>query len=332
MLLTFKDFKAGPARRCTGVGSGTRDFRDYLNDATRQLMRRGNWWGTVQPMRGCVYDGCVVWPRQVAAVLAMNVCDRAVGLANHWFRFLPWDNGWNAACSRLGYGYRANGIADSDGTLPVFRQIPDGYNLFVMFFIENPNDVGKTVTLYGVDINGQTIRTKRPDGTVQDGVVLTLASPHVITPFAIRRVDRILKDVTQGNVRAYMSDANGVLMDMGFYQPSETSPDYVRTRIPQWRRGCGVTEFTALVKLAFIPVKHDDDQVLIENEDALVNMILSIRNKEQQNVTAAMQFETLAFRELNYEMRTRFPDEQFNMNFKPFGRDTLARQRIGRMI
>ena len=79
-------------------------------------------------------------------------------------------------------------------------------------------------------------------------------------------------------------------------------------------------------------MKHDDDQVLIENEDALVNMILSIRNKEQQNVTAAMQFETLAFRELNYEMRTRFPDEQFNMNFKPFGRDSLARQRIGRMI
>jgi hypothetical protein len=335
-LLTLGECKSSlPITTVIGASTSSPDFVSRVNGAVRQLMRRGSWWGTVQPIAGCIYDGCLVWPRAVSAVLAMNVNHRPLTLANRWFQFMPWDG--MAQNLYRNFKHKLHPwVSDADGSLPVYRQIPGGMALWIRFYVDNLADIGKTITVYGLDENNQNVRTRWPDGTTRDGVVISIGSniqgtltPYSQTPFAFQKVTRILKDVTLGNVRMYMLDSNGIQSDMAVYQPQETSPDYPRSRIRGFRQGaCGLQQVEALVKLSFIPVVNDSDVVLIENIDALADMIQSKIYAEAGNTAQAMAFEQMAFRELNYQMRERFPDEQFIVNFRPFGNDALSGGRV----
>jgi hypothetical protein len=110
-------------------------------------------------------------------VLAFNRCGSAPP-KNFWFSYdsvLPntfhswWRNGQFLCASDLA-------LADH-GTSPVFNQIPCGQNRYLRYYITNPADVGKTITVFGTDGNGLEIITTRSDGTTQPGIVLTLALP-----------------------------------------------------------------------------------------------------------------------------------------------------------
>lgn len=333
MLQTFGSVKASRVLQIASADPDSPEFESLVNSATRQLMNRGNWWGTVQAIRGCVYDGCVVWPRQVAAVLAMNVCGHPTMPANRWYDFMQWDglcSDWATAFNRRWRGNLGQGVSVSDRTMPVFNPIPCGQDRLIRIYIDNPDDVGKTIRLFGIDGNGQVLTSERDDGTVQDGIVLTLKLPYVEPAFFFRRIDRVVKDQTLSRIRMYQLDINGVHYDMATYEASETSPDYVRTRVHV--RNCNgtcPTMITALVKLAYIPVHFNDDLVLIENVDALRDMVMSIKHKENGDIVSSRAAEQSAFRELNYELRNRMPDEQFIVSFRPFGNDSLAGRGVG---
>ena len=294
----------------------SQEFISLVNEAVDQLMRRGNWFGTVQPMQGCVYDGCVVWPRYVASVLALNSRCRHTTVANHWYQFMDWDR---ASHYGLYEDFRRRGramVSINDGTLPVFSPIPCGAQRYIRFYCDSQEDAGKNIVIYGKDGNNQVLWGARPDSTVQDGWQLELAVPYVQTPAPLNTLFRVVKDQTAARVRAYQVDSNGVLYDMAVYDPSEISPDYVRTRVGHTPGGM----ITALVKLAFVPVQYPDDYVPIENMEAIANMVYSIKKKEQGDLQEAVALDKLAIRSLNYEMRTRYPDEQFVFNWHPFGR------------
>jgi hypothetical protein len=327
-LNTFEQIQNSRVVQVANSAPNSPEFASVVNEAVDELMRRGNWWGTTQPMQGCVYDGCVVWPRNVASVLAINSRCRHTSVANHWFQFMDWSREWHYG---LYEDYRRRGrvaVSVNDGTLPVFNPIPCGQSRGVRFYIDNQLDAGKSIVIYGLDANNQPLVGVRSDGTTQDGWQITLARTPVQT-LPVNKISRVVKDPTLGRVRGYQVDSNGVLYDMAFYQPSETSPDYVRTRVPANAR---FPMITALVKLAFIPVQYPDDLVPIENMEAIANMVYSIRKKEQGDIDEALKLDKLAIRSLNYEMRTRYPDEQFQVNFNPFGRNNDLnnwRTRIG---
>lgn len=324
-LLTFGQVQTSRVLEVADALGTSNEFASLVNAATSQLMERGNFWGTVQPMEGCVYDGCVVWPRQVAAVLALNGnCGRYTTPANRWYQFMDWrGQDWGNLYRDWRNRGRRN-VSVSDGSLPVFSPIPCGQPRYIRFYIDNPVDIGQTVVLYGTDVNGQPLFGKRADGTYQDGIVLTLANPYVETPMALLNISRVVKSPTQARIRGCQVDNNGVLYDLAVYEPSEISPDYVRTKIPG---PCHSKHFTALVKLAFIPVQYPDDQVQIENVAALRDMVYSIKKKEAGDLQESILLEKSAIRELNYQMRTRFPDEQFLVRFAPFGSDSLSNYR-----
>ena len=335
MLLTFGDFQAGAASRITGVCTTSPDFAAYTNQATRQLMRRGNWWSTVQPLEGCVTDGCVTWPRQVGSILGVNINGRPTELVNRWYRFLPWDPSTVAgACECFQNRAWGNLKTELDGNTPVFNPIACATGMYLQFYIDNQADIGKTITLFGIDNNGQYIRTQ-VNGVWQEGITLTFSAPYVQTPMLVRKVLRVVKAVTTGYVRGYQWDGtslrdsvNPLLLDLCLYEPTETSPDYLHSRLHGWfphNASCAFRRITALVKLAFVPVVNPNDLVLIENEDALCHMIQSIRYREAGNAGAATQFELDAFRELNYQLRDRFPIEQLTIDFRPFGSADFSR-------
>jgi hypothetical protein len=338
VLLTYGQVKAGPCSKIAGVCATSPDFAGYVNQATRQLMRRGNFFGTVQPMRGCVYDNCITWPRQVGTVLAVNQNGHYTELSNRWYQFMPWA-GVDLCSFGLGPGHWHQFRETTfDGTTPVFNPIPFGLSRYILAFPSVQADIGKTITLFGKDSNGQTVMQKMTDGTWQEGITLTLALPYTQTPMLFQKITRVVKDVTQGVVRLYQwdgvtlnPDGSANLSDCALYDPSETSPDYQHSRMSGCRNSNCPTGFqiTALVKLAFFPVVNDNDLVLIENQDALAIFIQSIKYREKGDAARAVQWERDAFRELNYQMRDMFPDEQFTVNFRPFGNDGLNRITAG---
>jgi len=326
-LPTYAQAKASrDLAQVSGVCGGGDQFKAYLNQGVEALMTRGNWFGTVQKIQVCVRNNCVVWPRMVGTILATSICNRSIPQKDFWFDFLPLDQGewgnWGLSPDFRGSPCGGNVVFENAGTTSVFANVPCGKEFYVRAYPSTPNDVGKTITIFGIDSNGQVIRTVQ-NGVLQEGVVLTLSIPFAITPFTIREVTRVVKDKTQGVVRLYFFDpVNNVLWDCASYDPTETSPYYNFSRLVGFRQNrqvCPLTKIQALVKLQFVPVNSDNDLVLIRNTRAVKHSIKMIRYEDEGEDTKAKGAEADAFRELNYELRDKFPIEQFVSSFNPFG-------------
>ena len=89
MFTTLAEAKASTLKNIVGVAVTTPKFLEFLNEATRRLLRRGDWSGTVLPVCLYVTRGTVTWPRYVGQVRKINVCHRALPMRNLWYQFLP---------------------------------------------------------------------------------------------------------------------------------------------------------------------------------------------------------------------------------------------------
>lgn len=333
-LLTYGAAKVSrDLANVSGVCGSSDQFKSYLNQATEALMNRGDWFATVQKIRVCVRNNCVVWPRNVGTILATNVCGLRIPQKDFWFDFLPinageWLDHWRLGADFRGRPCGGNAVFENAGTTSVFANVPCNQTFYVRAYPSTQADVGKTITIFGIDLNGQVVRTVQ-NGILQEGVVLTLAVPFTTTPMAFQRIDRVVKDKTQGVVRLYFFDTiNNVLWDCATYEPSETSPSYNFSRLVGMRQNrnvCPLTSIEALVKLEFIPVENDNDIVGIRNTRALKFMIQAIRHEDAGDKEKAKDSEKDAFRELNYELRNKFPIEQFVASFNPFGTANFSR-------
>lgn len=304
-------------------------------------MNRGDWWGTVEHINLCVYNSCLVWPRYVGTVLAVNLCGQAQKVMNNWYEFMPLSRqdfcsggfGWSgSSCS-------GNTAVVNDGTSPVFNPIACNAPKYVRAYLGTREDAGKKTRIFGIDENGQTIRTQNTDLTWTDGVELTLPNPDVTnfvsTSFKVREIFRITKDETQGVLRYYQFDAdNNVLLDLVILEPTELSPMFRRSRLPtRCGGGCnGLTSVEALVKLEFIPVKYPTDLVLISNLDALADMMLAVKYSNSGDKDMAKDFEAKGIRELALELTNKYPIEQTPVLVDPFGSGGPSAHMIGQII
>ncbi len=346
-MMTFGELKLKRANEVVGVCTDKPAFRDLTNEATERLMVRGNFWSTVTKLRTCVRCNSLVWPRAVDQILAVNVCGVPLVNSNYWYQFLPM-NGADYRMARgfglFGYGGMGRGVGCGnvviahDGVVPVQANIKCNKPRYIRAFIAYQADIGKTVTIFGVDSGGNEIFTKRADGTWQPGVVLTLATPFAGTPMLIRQVTRVLKDATMGPVRLYAYDAtNDVLEDMALYQPSERSPTFLHSQVRGARgmtgNSCnGLTQVEALVKLRFIPVETDENEVLIDNWVALKMMMLAIRAEDAGDNAGAEVYQQKAVRELNRELRVHVPEDQIPISIEVFGTATPRACGVGLII
>jgi hypothetical protein len=335
-MLTFGDVKSSRVVRVAGVCPESPDFAQITNDVIRELLDRGNWWNTLKIARGCIYNNCITWNRYVGTVEGFNRCGSAP-IKNGWMEFnavLPEHvNHFN----RTGSFLCANDLALVDqGTSPVFNQIPCNQNRFIQFYITQAADVGKTITLFGVDGNGLDIITQRSDGTIQPGVVLSLALPFVQAPMLFRQITRVIKDVTVGPVYGYQFDGTNTF-PLAVYAPDETNPDYRTQRLTQG--GCVATncqqfpsKIEAYVKLAFVPVVNDNDLVLIDSLDALALGYQAMKLGDAYDFDGQEKGLRAAVLRLNMQLRNKLPVDATPVRFKPYGTATLERRSIGRLM
>lgn len=336
-LQTFADVRADRGIRMATQTDGSSAMAtiaaDYINDATRRLLIRGDWVGTVVPIHLCVKKGCVVFPRYVDKVRRINICKNAIPIKGHWYEFLQ----YQSRMCNSGFGWYGwlgpEAHMSMSGWTPCYSDIwADGR--LVRVFAQYQQDIGKTVTIFGVDNNDQPLRRQNPDLSWSEGWVITIASPYGTTANYVRRIDRVAKEVTQGNVWCYAYDPVANLMeDLAVWEPSETNPTYPRYRLslPACCTGteCDTAKSAvALVKLKYVPVVTDTDLVLIDNIGALKLMIQAIRAEESGDRTSARGFEMDAIRELNLELADEVPDDQIPVESAPFtGATMIGRQR-----
>jgi hypothetical protein len=339
VYLTFGQLQSQDSRLSQVINEcgSSNSFRSLVNQAVELLLNRGDWRGTLAPIYVCVANGCVTWPRYVHSVRKLNVCNREVTIGNIWSQFierdfygsLVGDNYWNIVRPLTSHDRFRE--MDALGYYSTYNDVPSISNIVV--FSDNASDAGKTVTIFGKDLNGQPLSTVVA-GVPQDGLIITIAPSGGVSSIALSPGPiRVIKQTTQGNVRLLSQDvASGNYLDLAFYAPSETTPQYTRYRL-HGRHGCwngsanlpqpyGVT---ALVKLEYIPVIATTDLVLIGNIEALKLAVQGVQKRESGDPAAGKAFITEAVDALNSELRNEQLNDQIPIQFKTYGPERKQR-------
>lgn len=329
MFLTVAQAKASRLKEVAAACPNSDEFLSLVNTASEKLMRRGDWPGLLQPIHVCSFSGCVVFPRFVQQIRAINVCRHNVEMKNYWWEFFDdtqrhlWPNWCGPECS----------IVNRTRT-PVFQDIMgDGRQL--RFYPQYRVDVGKVIRVFGVDTSGIELRTR--DTTTQsyaDGVDYRLQLPFGTSLRNVRRIDRILMPPDlQGNVYAYAYNISTAVNEfVATYEPGDINPAFERYQLSLPRcdttsGGCGCSKpIVALVKMRFVPARTDNDLILVENIEALKMMIQSIKAGEAGDFNKQVVTEKASIREMNLEMKDRLPDDQIPIDLGEMGGTLIGSQ------
>lgn len=327
--LTFGAAKDSELADIAGVCVTSADFRRKLNTAASRLMTYGNWWLTVVKGRICVYDNCIAWPRWTGTILATSLCNQNRAVMNKWFDFMP----LSVADCRVNRYNRSNVTLVDDGITPVFKNIPCNQAFALQIHTRKQQDVGKTMTFYGIDENGQEMMSKDALGNWQKGVTIVTSIPDVVTTQKFQEVTRVTKEETFDVIDVYqVDDVNSVLLDMAHYEGTEIEPRYRHMTIRNGTTGGKLTSIEFLVKLEFVPVVNDSDIVQIDNITALKFMYQAIQLEEATDIDEANKFQAMAIKELNRVMNNKLPLNQIPISIDPFGSAQPYLAGVGRII
>jgi hypothetical protein len=318
-MLTLAQCRNNAAlKRIAGKCPTSQDFADLVNESVHRLLKRGAWFSTEVPVYMCVYQGCFVPPRYVLEIRKVNLCHQALPIRNLYYQFMP---AYQHNCGYQGWKGTEVGFSQN-GTSPVFQDVM-GEGRLIRAYARANSDLGKTMTIFGTDNNGQPLSTYQPDGSVTPGVTIVLASPFGSTATYVRHIDRIIRDATEDIVDVYAYNATTNLLEpVGQYEPNDTAPEFARYKLsapwPYLSTGsvqpncCGTAQgVVALVKLRYIEAVNDTDMVLIDDISALKKMILSIIREDAGDFQGAKAFEMDAVSTLNRQLEDHNPEDQF---------------------
>lgn len=300
----------GLVKAC-GVCATSVDFSDYLNRATRMLMRRGDFYDTEFVISLCV-SGCIIaWPRWVGAIRGIRFCRGKPGqLFNNNYSFV----GPHHRCG----GFNSDTVVEDANPGPTANEVTGTTGKYIRYYTVKNSDVGKTITLFGTQYGAQPLQ-EQVSGIWQNGVTLTAAAPYAQSSMLVTRIDAITRQATDGMAYLYEYDpAANTLRDLAWFEPNETNPRIRRSRIlnrPSWgpnpdANGICWTTVEALIKLEFIPVQNERDFLMIDNVDALIYMVTALKRQEASDTAGAEAATIQAIREMNLELRDRNSDDQ----------------------
>jgi hypothetical protein len=334
-MLTLGQCRTNAAlKRIAGKCATSQDFADLVNESIERGIKRGAWFETEQLLYTCVYSGCFVMPRYVLEVRKVNMCHKEMPVHSVYYQFM---GAYQQSCG--GYqNWKGTNIGFTQlGTSPVFQDVL-GEGRLIRAYARAQSDLGKHLTLFGTDNNGQPLNTYNPDGSVTPGVTLTLAAPFASTPTYVRHIDRVNIDLTQDLVDVYAyNPTTNLLEPIAQYEPTDTCPSFAKYQLsmpwPYLSTGsvqpncCGTPQgILAMVKLKYIPAINDTDLVLINDVSALKKLMMSIIREDAGDIQGAKAFEADAVHELNRQSEDHVPEDQFAASDNTFGPHVWSNQ------
>lgn len=291
-------------------------FLALLNLATQNLVQTGEmFWGLHARYQFCVTDGCLVWPRQIANIETIAVCDRPIPVRNRWFEFLETGVGLRGdgncnSNTNCGNG-RGGGMALVDRAAPTTCAFADiiGVNKKIKVYADVAEDADAEILLQGNDENRQWIRTF-VGGEWVDGEYVSISTTPVTSTKFFSTLVGAQKPLTNGPVRLYEYDTDLTTQRaIAVYENDETRPSYRKQFLGALNcAGCcdddsGVTQVTVMAKLEFIPVRRDTDWLMIGNFSALESEVQSILKRRNNLAQEAVVWHALAIQTLRDELR-----------------------------
>jgi hypothetical protein len=320
---TFADIKLSRIPKVLGLCNDDSRLLEFTNEAIQRLLEKGRWWGTVVKARFCITSGCLTWPRNVAAIDAVQLDSSPIAVKNQWFEFLEYRD--PSCCCET------SAKLQDRGTAPTVVDVVGSKK--VRAYITDTSDATKRVLIQGYDQNRSWVRTQL-GGQWYDGEWLTLAYPHVTSTNYFTSITGIQKNETNLRVAIYeYNPVNGGMRTLAIMEPDEKIANYRRSYIGCLSNfsnptACESSTVTAMVKLDYAPVKKDEDWLLIANIPALKDMIMSITKLEKNETAEAQVLERKAIQTLNDELRT-FTSDKRSFNIAAHGSAPLSYHTAG---
>jgi len=290
MKLIVQDIQSTIAR-VVGVCVDDPRVYDYINQACRRLLHKGLWAGAYGRFTINTVGGCITWPRQIETIEAVADCCGVGTVRNQWFEFQESGYGLlgeNSACA-------GKQLVDR-GTVVSYRDMSGGLNSYIRVYPGDASDVGvgKTITLQGVDQNGQWIRTQ--SGSVWiDGEKLTLALPYVQSTKKFTSLTGVIRDATNTVSRLYEYNATTLLeLDVAVYDPDETLPQYRRSYLADRCSSDDSKPVTVMAKMRHVNATGVNDYLIPPSPDAIKLMVMAIRKEENDLIQEAVAYEAKA--------------------------------------
>jgi hypothetical protein len=287
MKLIVQDIRSTIAR-VVGVCVDDPRVYDYINQACRRLLHKGLWAGAYGRFTIHTVSGCITWPRHIETIESVADCCGVGTFRNQWFEF-----------QESGYGLLGDSGACvgkqlvDRGTVVSYRDVSGGLNSFLRVYPADISDVGKTITLQGVDQNGQWIRTLS-SGVWIDGEKLTLALPYVQSTKKFISLTGVIRQATNTVSRLYEFNATTSLeVDLAVYDPDETLPQYRRSYLTDH---CNDEDkpVTVMAKMRHINATSVNDYLIPPSPDAIKLMVMAIRKEENDLIQEAVAYEAKA--------------------------------------
>jgi hypothetical protein len=337
----LSDARQEPAiRAISGVCNDSNSFRDYVNRAIRQLLKRGGWFGTEVLARFCIYGCHVTLPRHVATLIGARFCDQ-VSIYNNWYQIM---GTWPASGV-----FGANATIMDDGLAPTYNDVSGNTGKKIAYHVVKQADIGKTITIYGFKYGGQPLQEKDANGVWQMGVTIAASAASIsltagdvidlgastlpaMTTELVTKITAIKREATQGMTYLYEYNPTvPMLRDIAVYEPNETNPQYRRLKIansPSLTRYSDDSErlsatLEAMVKLEYAPLVNENDFMLIDDMDAISYAIQAIKKDEAGDADGAEVFWIKSLRELNYNDRLKSPSNQISVKVRTMGSNRI---------
>lgn len=286
------------------------------------------WVGKVIRYRSCTNQKCITWPRHIAAIESYSICGVPGKIRNGWFEFLGTGPGYQDSESCFDDMLPGDDACTFDDIL--------GTSSKVRVHSDVPEAAGAKILIQGYDDSSQWVMTEYPaaSGTWIDGEWVGISTAYAYSTKKFSSITDVIKPITNGPVRLYEYDTvtAAVLRALAFYESDETHPVYRRSRLPSLGSGscncngeandvaCDARTLLIRATLTHIPVRNENDHLILRNLPALKLMAMAIRKEEQEMFNAAEAYELKAIRELERELATyQGSGETVPINWAPRG-------------
>ncbi|HET9396035.1 MAG TPA: hypothetical protein VFO36_08260 [Nitrospiraceae bacterium] len=240
-------------------------------------------------------------PRQIETVEAFAVCGWPGRVRDQWYEFTG--HGFGLLGADCGCG---NTLIERDPG-PTFDWVRGTTKKLRLYSDETEAD-DAWVLVQGYDENSNWIRTDQ-GGVLVDGEYMLPTIAGATSTSIFTAVTGIIKPITVGTLRLFEYDpATAVQKALGVYEPDETRPHYRRYLVPglgnvgSSGEDCTTTSVTVVAKLRHIPVRLDNDWLILGNVAALRFMVQAIDKERKNLIEEAAAYEATATRLLEEEL------------------------------
>lgn len=288
MFLTLSEARTH-LRKFIGSGACRNiDVDNRINEVIMHMLREANWKLTTRRVSLWECDSVITLPREFDKIIAVNYDNIPVRVFNQYYEFLEGGPGRIDQYANT----TASDLVDLGAKYCLMRDIPVNENWSLVAFSTEASDTDLSLTIRGVTSYNNTVledgepyktmAINRWDGGVEG--VIANASSLSLSADQYSNVHQIVKPVTKGYVSLYAIDTSlmassstttPAIYFLGKYHPDETVPQFRRYKIMRANtRATNVSASSgnyiiAMVKLALINAKHDNDILLIQDLAAL---------------------------------------------------------------